>query len=143
MPFWGEGDLSRENPPPAMSLTDRQPLPRFGDLNSWVDSLFTGSPGPFLSVFLEVNFPQGWQLNPYNCGCSNLMVLETKVSLKPPPHPPTPTAGSTVQHPHSDPGHSLWAAHTPYHRPQVSRFALTLRLILFPQSAAPPPDLGF
>lgn len=37
MPFWAEGDPSRENPPSALTLTDSSD--RFGDLSSWADSL--------------------------------------------------------------------------------------------------------
>lgn len=56
MPFWVEGDPSRENPPSALPLTDSPA--RFGDLNSWADSLHW-LPEAFPSSFPGRELPTG------------------------------------------------------------------------------------
>ena len=84
MPVWIKGDLHRENPPscrvfhqlPLTQIWKSEFLGKFSLY--WLSRAF--------SVFLEEDFPQGWELNPYNCGYPTLMVLETRVSWKPPPH---------------------------------------------------------
>ena len=100
-------------------------------MESWEVFLFTGFSRPFLSVFLEGNFPHGWQWRTYNCTYPKLIVWEARVGLKLPlpipeiwfhcsatPCPPTQTLTN----------HLLWAACALYHEPQVSCFAVTLRL---------------
>lgn len=113
---------------------------RFEDLKSWVDFLYR-LPKALSSCFPGRELPT--ELIPYNCGYLNLMVSETRVPLKQPTLP-FQRSGSTVQYPHLTLIMQTLAHIHRCRQPQVSCFAVALRLDSAPTiSFSPRSRFGF
>lgn len=131
MPGWVEGDPSRENPPPSLPLpVGPNQIWRFETLGRlflhWLPKTFPFCfPGRELptwlaAVTLQLQIPQPNCLGGQGRPEAPLPLPEIWFHCSAiPPHP-------------LDPNHLLWAAHAPYHQPQVSCLAVTLRLDFFP-----------